>query len=146
MDPLDTRLIAELRKDGRASVTTLARRLKQPRSTVQERLRRLTETGIVRGFRPVLDPAAVGQPSLAYVLASFEPGSGAQHRKIVGDLLRIPGIERVDMISGEWDIIMRVRGASFEAIGQMIVERLRTLPTIGRTLTLPSFHGVEGDA
>jgi Lrp/AsnC family leucine-responsive transcriptional regulator len=145
MDPMDTRLLAELRRDGRASVTALARRLKQPRSTVQERLRRLLDSGTIRGFRPLLDHAAVGQPSLAYVLASFEPGSGAQHRQIVRDLLRVEGIERVDMVSGEWDIIMRVRGASLEAIGQMIVDRLRTLPTIARTLTLPSFHGVEND-
>jgi DNA-binding Lrp family transcriptional regulator len=49
------------------------------------------------------------------------------------------------MVSGEWDILMRVRAASFEAIGDLIVDRLRTMPTIARTLTLPSFQGVERD-
>ncbi|MCA1819389.1 MAG: Lrp/AsnC family transcriptional regulator [Halobacteriales archaeon] len=143
MDDLDGRLIAELERDGRAHATQLARRLKVPRSTVQERLRRLQEDGVVRGFRPLLDHAKLGKPSVAFILAMFQPGSGAQHRQIVRDLLHIDGVERVDMVSGEWDILMRVRAASFEAIGDLIVDRLRTMPTIARTLTLPSFHGVE---
>lgn len=146
MDELDGRLIAELQRDGRAHVTQLAHRLKVPRSTVQERLRRLQEEGIVRGFRPVLDHARLGRPSVAFILAMFQPGSGAQHRQIVRDLLKVEGIERVDMVSGEWDILMRVRAPSFEAVGDLIVDRLRTMPTIARTLTLPSFHGVERDA
>lgn len=143
MDKLDGRLLAELQKDGRVPASTLAQTLGVPRSTVQERMRRLEAKGIVLGYRAVVDPAKLGTPSFAYILASFQPGSGAQHRRLVQDLLKIDGIERVDMISGEWDIILRVRGASLEAIGAMIVDKLRTIPAIARTLTLPSFHGVE---
>lgn len=143
MDGLDATLLKELAADGRATATTLAKRLKVPRSTVQERMRRLQASGTVRGYAAVVDPAKLGRPSFAYVLASFQPGSGAQHRRLVQDLLRIDGVERVDMVSGEWDIILRVRGASFEAIGDLIVDQLRTVPAIARTLTLPSFFGAE---
>lgn len=143
MDDIDGQLLKELVRDGRATATKLARLLDVPRSTVQERMRRLQAQGIVRGYRAVLDPAKLGRPTFAYILATFQAGSGAQHRKVVQDLLRIDGVERVDMISGEWDIILRVRGASLEAIGAMVVDRLRTIPSIARTLTLPSFHGVE---
>lgn len=142
LDDLDARLLGALREDGRATATTLGKRLRAPRSTVQERMRRLESDGVILGYRAVTDPARLGQPSFAYILASFQPGSGAQHRRILQDLLGIDGIERVDMISGEWDIVMRVRGASLEAIGAMIVDHLRTNPAIARTLTLPSFYGV----
>lgn len=145
MDDADRRLIVELSKDGRATAIELAHRLELPRSTVQERMRRLRAAGVILGYRAVLDHAKLGQPTYAYILASFQAGSGAQHRKVVRDLLRIDGIERVDMISGEWDIILQVRGASLEAIGAMVVDKLRTLPSIARTLTLPSFFGVESD-
>jgi DNA-binding Lrp family transcriptional regulator len=143
MDEMDGRLLGELQRDGRVAATTLARKLGVPRSTVQERMRRLQAAGIVLGYRAVVDPARLGKPSFAYILASFQAGSGASHRRVVQDLLKIDGIERVDMISGEWDIILRVRGASLEAIGAMIVDKLRTIPSIARTLTLPSFFGVE---
>lgn len=143
MDDIDGQLLKELVRDGRATATKLARLLDVPRSTVQERMRRLQAQGVVRGYRAVLDHAKLGRPTFAYILATFQAGSGAQHRKVVQDLLRIEGVERVDMISGEWDIILRVRGASLEAIGAMVVDKLRTIPAIARTLTLPSFHGVE---
>jgi Lrp/AsnC family transcriptional regulator, leucine-responsive regulatory protein len=145
MDDLDRRLINELTKDGRATAIELGDRLGLPRSTVQERMKRLRSNGVILGYRAVLDHARLGSPTYAYILASFQAGSGAQHRKIVRDLLRIDGVQRVDMISGEWDIILQVRGASLEAIGAMVVDRLRTLPSIARTLTLPSFHGLERD-
>jgi Lrp/AsnC family transcriptional regulator, leucine-responsive regulatory protein len=143
MDDVDRRLLDELDRDGRATATDLAGRLAIPRSTVQERMRRLQANGILLGFRAVVDHTKLGRPTFAYILASFQAGSGAQHRKVVHELLKIDGVERVDMISGEWDIILRVRGASLEAIGAMVVDRLRTLPALARTLTLPSFFGVE---
>ena len=143
MDETDGRLLTELQRDGRATATELASRLGLPRSTVQERMRRLQANGVVLGYRAVVDAAKLGRPTFAYILATFQAGSGAQHRKVVQDLLRIDGIERVDMISGEWDVILRVRGASLEAIGAMVVDKLRTIPAIARTLTLPSFFGAD---
>lgn len=143
MDEVDRALLDCLHADGRASVSTLARKLRIPRSTVNERLERLRTREFILGFRPILNHAKLGQPSFAYVLAAFAPGSGGQHRNIVHDLLNVNGVERVDMVSGEWDIAIRMRGASLEAIGQTIVDRLRTLPAIARTLTLPSFYTAE---
>jgi DNA-binding Lrp family transcriptional regulator len=145
MDELDRRLLRELELDARAHVTTLAHRLGVPRSTVQERIRRLVVDRVLRGFRPIVDHAQLGNPTLAYILASFIAGSGAHHRQTAKDLLRIPGVESVDFVSGEWDLLVRVRGESFEAIGNMLVDRIRTMPTIARTVTMPSFHTEEAE-
>ena len=143
MDELDDRLLRELSRDGRAPVSALARRLKVPRSTVKERLDRLIKLGVIKRFEAVLDHSKLGQPTIVYILASFMPGTGGIHREVARDLMRIPGVEAVAMISGEWDLLLRVRGASMEAVGNLIVDRLRTIPSIARTLSMGSFYCVE---
>lgn len=136
-------MIHELQRDGRVHITTLAHRLGIPRSTAQERLKRLQESGVIRGFVPVLDHAELGKPVLAHILGTFMPGTGVSQRDVARKLMKIPDVEEVHLISGEWDILMRVRGASLEAIGDLVLDRIREVEGIARTLTCASFH-VEG--
>lgn len=140
MDELDRRLIAALRTDGRMPVTGLADRLHVPRTTVQERLRRLQDDGIIQGFRPALDHAKLGQPVEAFILGRFSPLAGTTQRDVARRLAQVPGVEDVHVISGEWDLIIHVRGASLEAIGDMVLDHIRAVPGVERTLTCSSFH------
>lgn len=143
IDELDERLLRELSRDGRAPVAALARRLKVPRSTVQERIDRLKRSGVIKRFEAVVDKSKLGQPTMVYILASFMPGTGGIHREVARGLMGIPGVEAVAMISGEWDLLLRVRGESTEAVGNLIVDRLRTIPSIARTQSMASFYCVE---
>ncbi len=140
MDDLDRRLIAELKRDGRAHVTSLANRLQVPRSTVQERLRRLQETGVVKRFVPVLDHGAMGQPLLVLMLATFKPDDGVGQRAVAQALTRIPGITEVHLITGEWDFLMKLRAADMSDLSNLIIDRIRSTPGVARTLTMTSLH------
>src|SRR5205814_10081174 len=67
VDQLDARLIALLRDEPRIGLMEVARRLKVARGTVQARLAKLTERGVVRGFGPELDPHRMGYPLMAFL-------------------------------------------------------------------------------
>jgi DNA-binding Lrp family transcriptional regulator len=140
MDDLDRRLIKALQLDGRAPVASLARRLDVPRSTVQERLNRLSDDGVIRRFVPVLDHAKLGRPVTAHILASFMQGPGVSQRQVAQRLADIPGVHEVHLISGEWDILLKVHAESIEAIGDLVIDRIRDVPGIARTVTMTSFH------
>lgn len=142
MDDLDRRLIAELRRDGRAHVTSLAHKLEVPRSTVQERLRRLHDTGVIERFVPVLDHAAMGQPLLVLMLATFKPDDGLGQREVAEALVRIPGITEVHLITGEWDFLMKLRAADMSDLSNLIIDRIRSTRGVARTLTMTSLHTV----
>ncbi|MGB0652848.1 MAG: Lrp/AsnC family transcriptional regulator [Thermoplasmatota archaeon] len=144
MDELDRRLIEALMADGRAHVSTLAHRLEVPRSTVQERLKRLQERGIITSFRPMLDHAQLGRPVQAHILARFTSGAGIGQREVAARLAAIPGVEEVHVASGEWDLILRVRGKDLEDIADLVLDHIRAVPGIERTLTCSSFHVAEG--
>lgn len=144
MDDLDRRLLKALQSDGRAHVTTLAHRLDVPRSTVQERIKRLQDRGIVQGFVPVLDHAALGFPVEAHILARFTPDPGVEQREVANRLAKVAGVEAVHVIGGEWDLIIKVRAASTEALADLVLDGIRTVPGVERSVTCTTFYSASG--
>ena len=74
IDELDARLIALMRDEPRIGLMEAARRLDVARGTVQARLAKLTERGVIRGFGPEIDPSKIGYPVLAFVFLQITQG------------------------------------------------------------------------
>ncbi len=74
IDDLDARLIAEMREHPRVGLLEIARRLGVARGTVQARLAKLEARGVVTGYGPEVDPAAMGYGIQAFVLLELTQG------------------------------------------------------------------------
>ncbi len=81
---------------------------------------------------------------VAFVMASFTPASGTSQREVAKRIARLEGVEEVYVITGEWDIVAKVRGASIEEIGEVVLERMRTTPGVAGTLTMTAFATIRG--
>lgn len=98
LDATNVRLLQVLTTDPRQSVSELARRLGVSAPTARDRLRRLEEAGVIRGFRVDVDPAALGLPVAAWV--RLRPGPGQMSR--ISELAkRSPEVSECHRISGE---------------------------------------------
>src|SRR6266550_8489729 len=75
LDSTDWALLAELQRNARASVTQLAQAVSMSASAVTERVRRLEQAGVIRGYRAELDLAAVGYAVLAFVRLKYPHGN-----------------------------------------------------------------------
>ena len=147
LDEVDRRLLAALADDARAPLARLSRRLGVPRVTLLDRMRRLRERGILRGFTIRVDHGRLGRGTVAYVLVRFERTGRVTQRDLAHRVGDLPGVEAVEIIAGEWDLLLKVRVASLEDLGRLVIDRLRELPGISATVTLPSFSTVkEGGA
>src|SRR5918998_3987141 len=74
LDSLDARLIEELRENPRVGLLEISRRLEVARGTVQARLSKLEERGVVTGYGPEVEPEAMGYPILALMLLDLAQG------------------------------------------------------------------------
>ncbi|MGE8250787.1 MAG: Lrp/AsnC family transcriptional regulator, partial [Stenotrophomonas bentonitica] len=74
MDITDQRILAELQKDGRLTVTELAERIGLSVSPCHRRVRALEQSGAIRGYRAELDPAALGLKFSALVFITLRDG------------------------------------------------------------------------
>lgn len=113
LDGTNLRLLDELGADPRASVAELARRVGMSAPAVRERLTRLEETGVIRGYRLDVDPAALGLPVAAWV--RIRPGPG-QLPRIPELAARTPQVSECHRISGEDCFLLKVHVASIEAL------------------------------
>lgn len=109
MDDLDRRLIAELRADGRAPLSKLALALGVSRGTVQNRLDRLLEEGVILGFTVRVKPAADAETIRAIALIEV---SGKNTRRVARALRGLPQIREVYSTNGAFDLIVEIEVAN----------------------------------
>jgi len=117
LDELNIRLLTELTADPRLRTTELARRLGVSAPTVRERVTRLEESGVIRGYRLEIDPAAVGLPVAAWV--RLRPGPG-QIPRIIELAARTPEVVECHRISGEDCFLMRVQVAAIAGLEDVL--------------------------
>ena len=117
LDELNARLLRELTDDPRLRTTELARRLGVSAPTVRERVTRLEEAGVIRGYRVEIDPAALGLPVAAWV--RLRPGPG-QVLRIAELARRTPEVVECHRISGEDCFLMRVQVRAIDALEELL--------------------------
>ncbi len=143
IDATDEAILAQLMKDGRRSVVRIAHDLRVPRATVQDRIRRLAESGVIRRFVAVPDYAKLGKGTTAYVLVSFGGRERVSQRALAEEIARIPEVQEVSLISGEWDILLKIRATSVGQVGKLVIDRLRMMRGVEKTQTCISFEMVK---
>lgn len=133
LDETDRRILHDLLEDGRTSVNTLAQRAGVSRATAYSRLERLRQSGVVTGFRAVVDPAKVGLPITALILANVEQHSWQAARD---ELLQLPGLEYLAFTSGGFDMVLLVRVPDVVALRDVVLVRLHGSPHVRSTQTI----------
>lgn len=123
MDETDQRLIAELRRDGRASLSELAERLDLSRATVRARMERLTERGEIAGFTVLTRGDVTSAPVRGLIMIGIE-GRGGE--KVMARLAGIPAVLAVHSTNGKWDLIAELATQTLLELDEVIY-RIRNI-------------------
>ncbi len=113
----DRRLISALKQDGRASITTLAAMINVSRATVQSRLSKLVQSGIIQRFTIELDTSAEIETMRAVMLIELE---GTLARSVTAALKRIPEITALHTTNGSWDLIAHIETFSLPEFDRIL--------------------------
>lgn len=98
IDAVNKRILEELQREPRLTMSELGRRIGMSSPAVTERVRRLEETGVIRGYRLDLNPAALGLPIAIYIRIRPNPG---QLPRIAELAQQIPEVVECHRITGE---------------------------------------------
>lgn len=131
LDHVDARILLALVADPRATVMALAQRVGLARNTVQARLARFDERGVLTSFDRRVDPAALGYPLTAFVEATVTQQMLAE---VAGALEQIPEVVEVFGVSGTTDLLIRVVARDAEDLYRIAGHILAT-PGVERTQT-----------
>jgi DNA-binding Lrp family transcriptional regulator len=132
MDAIDRKIIAELQAEGRLTVTELAQRVGLSVAPCHRRLRELERAGAIRGYRAVVDPAAIGLGFEVLVQVTMDREDAATVADFERGLAQIPEVRHAERLFGDPDYLLRVATADIAAYQTLRDERLATLPGVGR--------------
>ncbi len=118
VEEIDRAIVAALTADGRLSYTDLAERVGLSVSAVHQRVRRLEQRGVVRGYAARLDGDEIGLPLTAFIsLTPIDPAAPDDYPK---RLEHLPQIEACYSVAGDASYLLRVRVASPTALEELL--------------------------
>lgn len=143
MDMKDIAIIEELKKNARKKVNEIAKEVNLPRTTTAERIKKMVKEGVIRKFTAVLNYEKLGMSIVAFILVSFIPNPKISQRELARKIARIKNVHEVYIIAGEWDLLLKVRGKNMQEIGCLILDKLRSMEGVGKTMTCTCFSVVK---
>lgn len=146
LDGFDRKILDVIAVEGRISVTDLSKRIGLSKSPTQARLRRLEETGVVRGYRALFDPILLGRDHVAFVEVKLSDTREKALAAFNAAVLQIPEIEQCHLIAGAFDYLLKVRTSGMASYRLVLAERLSTLPHVANTSTYVAMQAVKEEA
>jgi Lrp/AsnC family leucine-responsive transcriptional regulator len=130
MDKVDRSILAVLEVDGRISNAELAARVGLSPSPCLRRVRRLEQTGVIRGYRAVIDPAAVGRSLRVFAGVRLVRHGRKDVMAFERVVIRLPEVVHCHHVTGNYDDLLQVEVADLPAYEDFHAHRLADLPSV----------------
>ncbi|MGD0245369.1 MAG: Lrp/AsnC family transcriptional regulator [Streptosporangiaceae bacterium] len=132
MDAVNRAILAELQADGRLTVTELADRVRLTPGPCHRRLRELERSGVITGYRALVNPAAVGLGFEALVQVTLERGDAGTVTAFETAIAGLPQVRHAERLFGDPDYLLRVAARDLDSFAALRDQSLATLPGILR--------------
>ena len=143
LDEFDRKIIDAVVRDGRISVTDLAQQVGLSKTPCHLRLRRLISTGVIRGFRAIVDPAKLGLDHVAFAEVKLSDTREAALREFNTAVSRIAEVEECHMIASGFDYLLKVRTPDIRRYRAVLGEKISSLPHVASTSTFVAMETVH---
>ncbi|GAA4655392.1 Lrp/AsnC family transcriptional regulator [Arthrobacter cryoconiti] len=140
LDDVDRRIITELTRDGRLSVSAVAQNVHISRAHAYARISRLTSSGVLTKFTALVDPVKAGLKSSAYVTLKV-----SQHawRELKEELRAIPEVQHIALVGGDFDVMLLVRAEDNTGLRRVIFDQLQSMTGVQDTQTFLIFEDLD---
>ncbi|MDO9639769.1 MAG: Lrp/AsnC family transcriptional regulator [Pseudotabrizicola sp.] len=134
IDPTDEKILRELTRDGRQSNLDLAARINLSPSATLRRVQELERQGVIKGYRAVLDPVAMGVGFIAYVTVGLNSHTKESQEAFERAIARAPQVAECHNVTGTVEYLLRVEAADLAAYKHWHTDVLGVLPQV-RSIT-----------
>ncbi len=134
LDSKDRRILALVQRDGKLSQAEIAKRVGLSAAAVNERLKKLERSGVIRRFAAVVDPRAVGAAITAFVEVFIE--HPRFETAFSERLLELDEVQVCHHITGEFSLLLKVRVPDVDALQQLLLHDLNGMEGVRQTRTV----------
>lgn len=131
LDDIDRAILEILQDDGRIPWSRMADLVGLSAPATRDRVRRLEQNGALRGIRARIDPRTVGAGTLAFVSVALN--DALEHQRVVELAATRPEILECHVVAGAYDVLLKIRTSSPEALARLLRDHVRRLPGVTAT-------------
>jgi Lrp/AsnC family transcriptional regulator, leucine-responsive regulatory protein len=135
VDEIDRKILLLLQENGRMTNAALAEAVGLTPTPMLSRIRRLEQSGVIKGYMAVVDPAKVGKPILAFVHVTLKGHGLPLHQKLLDIVAELEEVIECHHIAGEEDFLLKVAARDIAELEGFLLRRLSTSGVIGRVKT-----------
>lgn len=143
LDRFDRKILDVLARDGRISITDLAKEIGLSKSPTQARLRRLESEGVITGYRAMMDPVRLGLDHVAFVEVKLNDTREAALTAFNRAIAQLPEVEQAHMMASNFDYLLKVRTTNMSAYRTVLGEKISALPHVASTSTFVVMEAVK---
>jgi len=138
LDETDRAILRILQDNARIANAEIARQVGLTPSAIYQRIRKLEDNGIIRGYTTLTDARRLGYSLVAYIM--IRTSEGARTAQTIEPLLQIPAVQEVHRVVGEDCFFVKVRVADTDALAHLLDEQIQPIPTVASTKTTIVLH------
>ncbi|HIH22722.1 TPA: Lrp/AsnC family transcriptional regulator [Candidatus Micrarchaeota archaeon] len=135
MDQHDRDILGELTKNGKIKIKKIAKKLNLPMSTVHHRIVRMEESGVIAGYSAIPDYKKIGLSIVAYVFVNVDYSKEQKQELVAQEIRKIPHVAEANIVSGEIDIIAKVRAKDVDELSDVVIKKMRNINGVAKTVT-----------
>jgi len=149
LDDKDIAILLLIQENSKLTANQIAKKTNTPITTIFAKTKRMEELGIIKQYRAILSTEKLNFATAAFILASVSYGSTKSdntplsQRDVAEEIARFPEVQEVHIITGDWDLLVKLRAESVDAIGKFVVDKLRRIKGLEKTLTCMVFETVK---
>jgi len=145
LDRIDRSILRELQSEGRLSIVELARRVRLTKTPCAQRVKRLEEAGIIRGYRADLNPEHLKAGHVLIVMVTLNKTSEDALDRFNDAVRLIPEVQSCLMIAGNFDYLLKVRTNDIEHYRSVLGHRIGKLPHVHQTHSFVAMELVKDE-
>jgi Lrp/AsnC family leucine-responsive transcriptional regulator len=133
MNAIDWQILAILQVEGKATYADIARRVGLSQAAAHDRVKKLEQRGLIRGYRAVVDPAALELPVTAFVFV--EQSAGPRRPDLPTRFAELPNVVECHSIAGDESYLLKIRARDTAEL-EALINEVRRIETVARTRTV----------
>jgi Lrp/AsnC family leucine-responsive transcriptional regulator len=148
LDEKDSAILVLIQENSKLTAKQIAKKINAPITTVFAKTKRMEELGIIKEYRAIVAPEKLSAGTAAFILASVSYRAKADdvpisQRVVAEEIARFPEVQEVHIITGDWDLLVKLRAENVDVIGKFVVDKLRLIKGLEKTLTCMVFETVK---
>jgi Lrp/AsnC family leucine-responsive transcriptional regulator len=148
LDEKDRAILALIQENSKLTAKQIAKKIDAPITTVFAKTKRMEELGVIKEYKAILAPEKLESGTAAFILVSVSYRAKADdvpisQRVVAEEIAKFPEVQEVYIITGDWDLLVKLRAESVDAVGKFVVDKLRLIKGIEKTLTCMVFETIK---